>query len=300
MKRSGFAIAGLLVGAFATGCGTATSTGGTAAGDDQYIRLLSQISGTAAEVNGAEFIEYDVYRDGFTQCMAQVGFDYPQRPFNPPEPDGDVSVRLGTEWLEPPAADLDIAEEKVAHRLDSRDWARSPYFDLTDERQKQYDAALDGCIKLESAWTVNAVPNSAYVLHMALRVVIEDIERGLATDGYGPCMREQGFEVNSYSELHSLIWASMPPVSQAPAAVDAGNAAWQEAVALERTAAAADRLCRADIYADGVDRLSERLPAFESRFAQQLAAVSDEWAQVLAQADRRSGDGFCSVCRQES
>jgi hypothetical protein len=291
---------GLLLGTLVTSCGSATDADPGGSEDAAYVEVLRLINGTAPQVNAAEFIEYDVYREGYTRCMREAGFEYPQRPFNPPEKEADVSVRLGTEWLEPPADDLDVAEEKVAHRLDSRDWKGSPYFDLSADEQRDYDAALDACIKHESSWTVSAVPDSAYVLHMALRSLIEDIESELDTGGYGPCMEEQGFAVRSYSELYNFVWTSMPPVSQAPPSIEGGDAEWQKAVALERTAAQADWHCRSDIYADGVERLTSELPSFESRFAEQLSAVRDDWADVLVEADERSQGGFCGACRVSS
>lgn len=89
----------------------------------------------------------------------------------------------------------------------------------------------------------------------------------------------------------------MPPVSQAAASIDGGDDAWQESVALERAVAAADWQCRADIYASGVGRVSTELPQFETRFSEQLAAVSNDWADVLATADRPSEGGCCAACR---
>ena len=288
----------IAAGVLLSGCGTGQG-GATQAESDQYLSLLAIVKGTATQINAGQYVEERTYQNGFAGCMAEAGFEYPQRPFMPPEPDADVSVRLGTEWLEPPAGDLDIAEFKVAQRFASRDWKGSPYYDLAPDQQEAYDKALDGCLKHEASWTVDSLPHSVSVVRNALFMLVEQVEAGLDTSGYGPCMKAQGFDVSSYSELYRYVATQLPPSSQAPQSIVGGDEGWRAGVALERQAAEADAECRGDIYAKGVAALGDELPAFEERFADDIATIPTEWSTLVAEADQLAPNGHCARCRVE-
>ncbi len=277
------------------GCGHGVQLNTSA--ESAYLDLLATLEGTAQQRNSAAFIKYDTLQSGYTHCMDSLGFKYPQRPFHPPVPFAEVSNRMGTEWLEPPANDLDIAKFMVGNRFAERDWKDSPYLDLNEDQQAQYNTALNECGKNEDAWSVQGTPDVFLRVRSALGMTIEDIEKGLDTSSYGPCMKDQGFDVASYSDLYQQVWGKFPPVYQSPATIDGGDAAWQRDIALEHDAATADATCRADIYAQGVNELDQRLPEFETQLSTEIADLPQAWAAVVSEANRRSPGGICEVCQ---
>lgn len=288
--RSALALALAVVGLLATGCGAETS-GRADASDAQYRALLQQIQGTPTQQNAAAFVRHDTYQSGVKACLDDNGFAYRKRPFLAPQADGVVRLGVGSVWLEPPSPDFDLAATKVAYRSVSEPMEDSPYLGLDAAQRRAYDQALNRCLDHEEEWVVGWLPSGAERVRAALALELETIEGDLDTSGYPACLEGWDLPAATPAQLQDLVFTALGPTSSAPARIDGGDQQWMEGVAFERDAAAADAACRADIYAAGLARINQMLPAFQERWADEIDGLTAGWESMVADAAKGGWSG---------
>lgn len=261
-------------------------------GERSLAELATTIWGTRQQKAAGEVLQYHAYQDAIKSCMAENGFTYDPPPFGEPYTAGaDVPIPDGLgKWVGTRSADrlgngVATAAIQLAPLTEER---ANPYFDKLDASAKMsYDAALDAC-QPDPYPQVN-FPKLTAGLGDELAQVVASVEKRADVrergNEYAQCLSSKGFSAQTHSELIIAAQAEVGK-QKPPGPGDTAGAGWTQAVNFEKSAAAADAVCREPVQQLILTIIPPRLDEFEAKFAADLTAVATQWDALVTQASR--------------
>lgn len=155
-------------------------------------------------------------------------------------------------------------------------------------RSPAFEGALDRCNSAGDG-AHEPVPPEVYELSTKLDVFLkaETNNLGYELGRYSTCLAKKGFDFRSPWDLSEWVGAQFPPPPETPYAGEPGTDAWNEAVELERAAAAADAACRVDILEEGMLMVGPKLDEWTASHQTELEQIDQIWASWVEEAQTK-------------
>lgn len=278
-----------------SGCGdAATEAASGMTAETQLNDLFERIDGGLQENQAAQLLARRHQQEAVQECMAQRDQKYVLDILDAPVWSEDT-FRVGhggTDWLQPLYGDLNIADSARQGARGDADLQDKSYLnELSAEDRAAYDSALDRCA---------SAGDSAFVLfpegHESLRASLVEVlipydkEAGERASEYADCMAGKGFDVESPVELFELVSAGFAKVNRADANYTQGSE-FAAAETAEKQAAAADSMCRKDIYYGALASAASDVQEWAHSHERALEELDAQWAEWIktAQAQPEAG-----------
>jgi hypothetical protein len=275
----------VLAGALSAGCAgrqslaEAAGPGDSLAGAASYQQLVDTLYGTGNDRVAAEARASAAVQKSIADCMRAAGHTYTPSPSE--RTAGGPIVPADLTSLAPiGAGGFGIAQFKrnVAEAADNR---RNPGFTglTTDAELEAYGAALGPCITAApdvEPFAPAAQASLSVELEKLFTALEEQQDAAAMLTGYGACMKQAGFPVANYLQLHQLIDGKFPDPATGWAKVSQ-DPAWAAAVDFERRAADTDATCRTGLRDHVMAAAEPQLRQFTARHAVALSEANTQW-----------------------
>lgn len=282
-----------------SGCGSQrATTGGSEASrvDARSLAIYTHIAGTIVQRQAYEKLRYLESEAFLTECLKGRGLTYEASVFTDPylgwtsmplpEPAQEAA---GTDapagWA--PGMAVAVAESVAMHDAARRSGRSDP-------PSSEYDDAYQGCQAQLPGEVTRGLPSLTEPLLTEYYAVVNGALKASGAPGaddersaYAACVAARGFAADSRSGVLQLVTNRFGPFLATfgtPAERAATGPDWDEALAYERSAAAADAACRADAHASYDQHLEPLIANFEVEHAAEFATLDQAWADLVAHA----------------
>ena len=280
-------------------CGSHHATTGgseTSRVDARSLALYTHIAGTVEQRQAYEKLSYLQSEAFLTACLKGRGLTDQPSVFTDPYL-GWTSTPLPEPAQEAAATDAPAGwgpgmAVAVAASVAMSDAARQGGH--SNPPSSEYDETYQACQAQLPAEVTRGLPSLTEPLLTEYYAAVGSALKASGAPGadddrpaYAACVAAQGFAAESRSGVLQLVTNRFGPFLATfgtPAERAAAGPDWDEALAYECSAAAADAECRADAHASYDQQLEPLIANFEAEHAAQFAALDQAWTDLVERA----------------